>query len=72
MFASGQVWFPENRWAAETVEEILAFPAGEHDDEVDAATLALIRARKGGMMRLTSDVDHLDPEPYFTRRKAMY
>jgi predicted phage terminase large subunit-like protein len=72
MFSSGQVWFPEMRWAAETVEEILAFPAGEHDDEVDAATLALIRARKGGMMRLTTDTDSLDPEPYFNRRKTLY
>ena len=72
MYASGQVWFPETRWASETVEEILAFPAGEHDDEVDTMTLALIRARKGGMIRLNSDSDHLDAEPYFRRRKPIY
>lgn len=72
MYASGQVWFPETRWASETVEEILAFPAGEHDDEVDTMTLALIRARKGGMIRLTSDSDHLDPEPYMRRRRSAY
>lgn len=57
MFVSGQVWFPETWWATEVVEELLAFPAGEHDDDVDALTLALIRIRKGGMVRLTSDVD---------------
>ena len=56
MFASGQVWFPETRWATEVVEELLAFPAGEHDDDVDACTLALIRIRKGGLLRLHSDV----------------
>ena len=70
MFATGQVWFPETRWATEVVEEILAFPAGEHDDEVDACTLALIRIRKGGMIRLASDVvedDRLTPP-----RKAAY
>ena len=70
MFATGQVWFPETRWATEVVEELLAFPAGEHDDEVDACTLALIRIRKGGMIRLASDVvedDRLTPP-----RKAAY
>jgi predicted phage terminase large subunit-like protein len=73
MYASGQVWFPETRWATETVEEILAFPSGEHDDEVDTMTLALIRARKGGMIRLNSDSDHMDdPEPYSRRRRSVY
>ena len=60
MFASGHVWFPENAWASATVEEILAFPAGEHDDEVDTMTLALMRIRKGGLLRLTTD--HEDNE----------
>jgi len=36
MFTNKQVWFPEIRWATEVVNEILAFPAGEHDDQVDA------------------------------------
>lgn len=36
MFTSGQVWFPETWWASEVVDELLAFPAGEHDDAVDA------------------------------------
>ncbi len=71
MFASGQVWFPETPWASQVVEEILAFPAGEHDDTVDACTLALMRIRKGGMIRLVSD--QADNEPYFrSRRPAFY
>jgi predicted phage terminase large subunit-like protein len=71
MFASGHVWFPENAWAAATVEEILAFPAGEHDDEVDTMTLAMMRIRKGGLLRLSSD--HEDNEPrYVARRQAYY
>ena len=70
MFASGQVWFPENAWASTTVEEILAFPAGEHDDEVDAMTLALMRARKGGLLRLTTD--HEDNEPFTAARRPAY
>ena len=70
MFASGHVWFPENAWAAATVEEILAFPAGEHDDEVDTMTLALMRIRNGGLLRLSSD--HEDNEPYYAARRQSY
>lgn len=70
MFASGHVWFPETAWASATVEEILAFPAGEHDDEVDTMTLALMRIRKGGLLRLSSD--HEDNEPYYAGRRQAY
>jgi predicted phage terminase large subunit-like protein len=70
MFASGHVWFPETAWAAKTVEEILAFPAGEHDDEVDTMTLALMRVRKGGLLRLSTD--HEDNEGISRARRAAY
>ena len=70
MFASGHVWFPETAWAAKTVEEILAFPAGEHDDEVDTMTLALMRVRKGGLLRLSTD--HEDNEGFQRARRAAY
>lgn len=70
MFASGHVWFPETAWAAQTVEEILAFPAGEHDDEVDTMTLALQRIRKGGLLRLTTDRE--DNEVFQRARRAAY
>lgn len=70
MFASGHVWFPETAWASQTVEEILAFPAGEHDDEVDTMTLALQRIRKGGLLRLTTD--HEDNEAFQRARRAAY
>jgi len=70
MFSSGHVWFPETAWASATVEEILAFPAGEHDDEVDAMTLALMRIRKGGLLRLRTD--HEDNEVYRPARRPAY
>jgi predicted phage terminase large subunit-like protein len=70
MFASGQVWFPETAWASATVEEILAFPAGEHDDEVDATTLALARVRKGGLLRLHTDRE--DNEAFVRARRGAY
>jgi predicted phage terminase large subunit-like protein len=70
MFASGHVWFPETSWAAQTVEEILAFPAGEHDDEVDTMTLALMRVRKGGLLRLTTDRE--DNQDFQRPNRAAY
>lgn len=70
MFASEQVWFPETRWATDVVEELLAFPAGEHDDAVDALTLGLARIRKGGLLPLHSD--RHDNEFTYQRRKAYY
>ena len=70
MFSSGHVWFPETAWASRTVEEILAFPAGEHDDEVDTMTLALMRIRKGGLLRLSTD--HEDNELLSRPRRGAY
>jgi predicted phage terminase large subunit-like protein len=70
MYASGHVWFPETSWASQTVEEILAFPAGEHDDEVDTMTLALMRVRKGGLLRLNTD--HEDNEVFHRSRRAAF
>lgn len=70
MFAAGHVWFPETAWAAATVEEILAFPAGENDDEVDAMTLALMRIRKGGLLDLSTDKH--DNTPLSVPRRAAY
>ena len=55
IIASGKVWVPNTRWAEELVDEIAEFPSGEHDDLVDATTLALMRFRQGGFLRLPSD-----------------
>jgi predicted phage terminase large subunit-like protein len=55
IIASGKVWIPRTRWAEELVDEIAAFPSGEHDDLVDATTLALMRFRQGGFLRLPID-----------------
>jgi predicted phage terminase large subunit-like protein len=55
IIASGRVWVPRTRWAEELVDEIAEFPSGEHDDLVDATTLALMRFRQGGFLRLPSD-----------------
>ena len=59
LFSSGIVWVPDRRWAWEVVEECNDFPSGTHDDLVDATTLALLRFRQGGFIRLPTD----EPEP---------
>lgn len=71
MFSAGHVWFPETPWAQEVVEELLAFPAGEHDDQTDALTLALRRARTGGLLRLATDREDNEYFPSM-RRKGAY
>jgi len=59
LFASGIVWTPDRRWAREVIEECNDFPSGKNDDLVDSTTLALLRFRQGGFIRLPSD----EPEP---------
>jgi predicted phage terminase large subunit-like protein len=72
IIASGKVWVPQTRWAEELMDEVAAFPSGEHDDLVDATTLALMRFRQGGFLRLPSD--EKEEQRYFksSRRAAYY
>lgn len=72
MISSGQVWFPETRWAEEVVEELTAFPNGEHDDDVDCLTLCLMRVRQGGLMPLDSDHTEDAAEDLYARKAAYY
>ena len=42
MLESGRVWLPSNkRWADELMEELITFPPGRHDDQVDALVMAV-------------------------------
>lgn len=71
LFAGGVVWAPQRRWAQDVIEECNDFPSGANDDLVDSTTLALLRFRQGGFIRLPTD----EPEEdmlYKYRRKAAY
>jgi hypothetical protein len=70
MFFSGRVWAPDTRWAREVIEEVASFPAGEHDDYVDCTSMALLRFRQGGLIRL--DTDEKDEMPQWRARRAAY
>jgi len=68
LFASGMVWVPNTSWAEEVVDEVASFPAGEHDDYVDSTSMALMRFRRGGFVRLPSD--ETEDQLYSRRRKG--
>jgi predicted phage terminase large subunit-like protein len=70
LFESGVVWAPDTHWAEEVIEEVASFPAGDHDDLVDSTTVALMRFRQGGFMRLPTD--EKDPIKNFRRREGGY
>jgi predicted phage terminase large subunit-like protein len=71
LFASGIVWAPEHRWAREVMEECNDFPSGANDDLVDSTTLALLRFRQGGFIKLPSDEPE-DDYLYRYKKKAAY
>ncbi len=72
LFHGGIVFAPQRRWAQEVIEECNDFPAGINDDLVDSTTLALLRFRQGGFIRL--DTDEKDEIQLFKskRKKAYY
>jgi phage terminase large subunit-like protein len=55
LFEAGMVWAPDETWALELIEEVAAFPNGEHDDLVDSMTQALMRYRQGNFVQLPTD-----------------
>jgi len=71
LFSSGKVWAPDTRWAREVIEEVAAFPVGEHDDFVDTTTQALLRFRQGGFIALDTD-ERDDPEIFRRKTHAYY
>jgi predicted phage terminase large subunit-like protein len=70
LFQGGVVFAPDRRWAREVIEECNDFPSGTNDDLVDSTTLALMRFRQGGFIRLPSDEP--EEERYFRSKKAAF
>jgi predicted phage terminase large subunit-like protein len=70
LFASGRVWAPNTSWAEEVIDEVASFPSGDHDDYVDAVSLALRRFRSGGYVGTT--LDEPEEERSFRRRASSY
>ena len=62
LFESGMIWAPDQNFAEEVIEECAAFPHGDHDDLVDATTMAVMRFRQGGLIK--------HPEDYVEQKSA--
>ena len=70
LFEAGMVWAPDETFSDELIEEVAAFPNGEHDDLVDSMTQALMRYRQGNFVQLPTD-DWEDDENH-AKVKAYY
>ena len=69
LFEAGQIWYPDERWAQEVIEECAAFPFGEHDDYVDSTTQALLRFRQGNFI---SHPEDYEDEPGVLQMREYY
>ena len=72
LFEAGMVWYPDTAFAEELVEEVAAFPNGEHDDLVDSMTQALMRYRQGNFVQLPSDDWDEEVEAESVKMKMYY
>ena len=79
LFKAGKLWLPKATekmtWVKEFVHDCSIFPAGKHDDTVDAATQAIIWAREQFLIQSDEDlgVDTFDEEaPRFRRHGKHY
>ena len=70
IFESGMVWATEDNFADEVIEEMAAFPYGDHDDYCDSATMALMRFRQGGFVAL--DEDYQMDADLLPRKRVVY
>ena len=70
IFESGKVWYPSGeKFADEVIEEVASFPNGDHDDFCDSMTMALMRFRQGGFVRLDGEEFEDD---YVPRKREYY
>lgn len=67
-----RIWVPQRSWTDEFLNEIAAFPNGEHDDQVDAFVMALIYMRDAYHIQLTTDYDWAYEEPPQKKRKGYW
>lgn len=56
MLESGQIYYPQRKWADDVIRECAQFPHGESSDWTDTCTQAWLRLRNAGLL-LGPDVD---------------
>ena len=64
MLESGRVWIPrKKKWADELLTEMLQFPHGAHDDQVDALTMAVHYMKESWHLSHPEDPEWDDDKP---------
>jgi predicted phage terminase large subunit-like protein len=64
MLEAGRVWIPrQKKWADELLTEMLQFPHGAHDDQVDALTMAVHYMKESWHLSHPEDPEWDDDKP---------
>ncbi len=63
MLESGQIYYPDRKWAQNVIDECAAFPSGDNDDIVDTVTQAWLWLRNGWWVQHPDDKDFEGSEP---------
>jgi predicted phage terminase large subunit-like protein len=70
---AGRVWVPKGKeWAEALIEECLQFPVGEHDDQCDAMTQAILWMRDSYHLAVPQDWDYLPEDEDRKQKVATY
>lgn len=73
MLESGRVWLPaEKAWAEDLIGEALSFPYGQHDDQVDAMTMAIQYVKESWRLTHPEDPDWEDDVNPRRQKKVAY
>lgn len=67
-----RVWVPQRSWTAPFMDEVVAFPNGEHDDQVDAFVMGLIFLRDNFHIQLNTDYDWGREEPESKKKRGYW
>jgi len=73
MLESGRVWLPaEKAWAEDLIGEALSFPYGQHDDQVDAMTMAIQYVKESWRLTHPEDPEWEDDVNPRRQKKVAY
>lgn len=73
MLEAGRVWLPSNkRWADDLMEELITFPHGRHDDQVDALVMAVHYMRESWRLGHPDDPNWEDDENPRRQKRVGY
>lgn len=64
LFEQGKVSIPMTDWGEDVVTELLKFPAGEHDDQVDMCSLLGLAVTQGIAATLPEPEERVQKDPY--------